>query len=279
MDGSTRLETLIQSIEEETQKSGIRVDCSELKTQLNRLREKEIIPGAPVDPSASTTIKDHLKVNFHLPVNAKSTPDLPSTTSSDKDLHLTSNPQTQASLPKSNQQPNPRDWASLFRTQGPSRVMKLSHYPELQQEGSAVVELVESDLNDKTWNFCLIGYFLDGKMPFPLLSATARKIWKDYGKINIKQIGACYFFEFQDEETKLKVLEGGPYFFSRRYLVLKDWHRMLVPSTVHPATIPAWVKLHKLPLECWTEECFSRIASTIGKTSSRRHSHRQTAED
>lgn len=40
---------------------------------------------------------------------------------------------------------------------------------------------------------------------------------------------------------------------------------MLVPSTEHPATIPAWVKIHKLPLECWTAECISRIASTIGK--------------
>lgn len=78
-------------------------------------------------------------------------------------------------------------------------------------------------------------------------------------------MGACFFFEFQDEETKLKVLEGGPYFFSRRYLVLNDWHRMLVPSTAHPSTIPAWVKIHKLPLECWTEEGLSHIASTIGR--------------
>lgn len=97
------------------------------------------------------------------------------------------------------------------------------------------------------------------------LCLTTRKIWKDYGKIQIKQIGACYFFEFRDEDTKFKALEGGPYFFSRRYLVLKDWHRMLIPSTEHPSTIPAWVKIHKLPLECWTEEGFSRIASTIGK--------------
>lgn len=70
------------------------------------------------------------------------------------------------------------------------------------------MNLKESDINDKSWNSCLIGYFLDGKMAFLLLSSTARKIYKDYGKINIKQIGACFFFEIQDEETKLKVLEG-----------------------------------------------------------------------
>ena len=100
-------------------------------------------------------------------------------------------------------------------------------------------------------------------MAFPLLSSTARKIWKDHGRIKIKQVGSCFFFEFQDEETKMKVLECGPYFFSRRFL-LKDWHRTLVPTTEHPPTIPAWVKIHKLPLECWTEEGLSRITSSIG---------------
>lgn len=29
--------------------------------------------------------------------------------------------------------------------------------------------------------------------------------------------------------------------------------------------IPAWIKIHKLPLEFWTAESFSQIASTIGK--------------
>lgn len=40
---------------------------------------------------------------------------------------------------------------------------------------------------------------------------------------------------------------------------------MLNPSTDHPSTIPAWIKIHKLPLECWTEEGLSRITSTIGR--------------
>lgn len=102
-------------------------------------------------------------------------------------------------------------------------------------------------------------------MPYALLRATAHIAWKDCAPVSIKQIGSCFFFEFKDEATKLKVLGGGPYFFSRRYLVLKEWRRMLIPSTVHPSSIPAWIKIHKLPLECWTEAGLSRIASTIGK--------------
>lgn len=83
-------------------------------------------------------------------------------------------------------------------------------------------------------------------MPLPLLISTACAVWKD-------------------EATKLKVLEGGPYFFSRRFLVLRNWKRMMSLSTHHPSIIPTWIKIHQLPLECWTTESISRIASTIGK--------------
>lgn len=143
--------------------------------------------------------------------------------------------------------------------------MQLNFYRELQNGKGAIVELDDTQLDDRNWNHCLVGYFLDGKMPFALLSSTARAVWKDHGQIRIKQFGSCFYFEFQDEATKIKVLEGGPYFFSRRYLVLKDWRRMLIPSPEHPSSIPAWVKVHKLPLECWTADGLSRIASTVGR--------------
>lgn len=162
-------------------------------------------------------------------------------------------------------QNKPKDWASLFNAQCPSKAMKLDHYPELRKSKSPIIILDETHVDDRNWGCCLLGYFLDGRMPLALLSSTARAVWKEHGQIKVKQLGACFLFEFQDEATKRRVLESGPYFFSRRYLVLKDWRRMLVPSTEHPSTIPAWIKIHKLPLECWTEDGFSRIASAIGK--------------
>jgi hypothetical protein len=40
---------------------------------------------------------------------------------------------------------------------------------------------------------------------------------------------------------------------------------MMQPIIEQPSHIPAWVRLHNLPLELWNQECLSRIASTIGK--------------
>lgn len=82
---------------------------------------------------------------------------------------------------------------------------------------------------------------------------------------SIKQIGSWFILEFKDEATKLSILENGPYFFSRRYLVLQEWKLMMDPTLEQPSSIPAWIKIHKLPLEFWTADCFSCIASTIGK--------------
>lgn len=80
-------------------------------------------------------------------------------------------------------------------------------------------------------------------MAFPLLAATACAVWKDCGKFTVKQLG-CYLFEFEDEASKLGVLEGGPYFFSRRYLALKEWKRMLVPRRY--LVLKEWKGAHTL---------------------------------
>lgn len=101
-----------------------------------------------------------------------------------------------------------KDWGLLFKAQGPSRGMKLTHFSDIKQSGEASIELEEHQLDDKNWGHCLIGYFLNRKMALPLLSATARRVWTDCGTFKINQIGSCYFFEFQDEEAKNKVLEG-----------------------------------------------------------------------
>lgn len=134
----------------------------------------------------------------------------------------------------------PKTWASLLNAQTPSKSMKLEHYPEFQKGKDAHVQFDESRLDDGVGKHCLVGQFLDGKMPFPLLSATAHVVLKDFGRFTVKQLGACFLFEFDDEESKLKELVGGAYFFSRRYLVLKEWKRILVRSKIQPSIVPVW---------------------------------------
>ncbi|KAG5513035.1 hypothetical protein RHGRI_038542 [Rhododendron griersonianum] len=177
-------------------------------------------------------------------------------------------PQTQQPFPKPNSGKNklkPKNWASLLQSQSPSLDMKLEYFPDLQKGKEAIVE-IDVELTDAgNWNRYLVGHFLDGNMAYPLLVSTARYQWKELFVAVKSDVSGFYLFEFKDEQSKLQVLEGGPYFFSQKYLVLRDWHRMMKPLKDQPTKIPAWVKFHDLPLELWNQECLSRVASTIGR--------------
>ncbi|XP_058217387.1 uncharacterized protein LOC131328462 [Rhododendron vialii] len=143
--------------------------------------------------------------------------------------------------------------------------LKLDYFPDLQRGKEALVEIDIKLTEVGKWNKYLIGHFLDGQMPYPLLVSTARNQLKDLFVAIKPNVAGFFLFEFRDEQAKMQVLEGGPYFFSQKYLVLKDWHRMMKPAQDQPSKIPAWVKLHDLPFELWNQECLSRVASTIGK--------------
>ncbi|KAI8563946.1 hypothetical protein RHMOL_Rhmol03G0148300 [Rhododendron molle] len=140
---------------------------------------------------------------------------------------------------------------------------------ELKKGKNAVVELDVTHLDENCWSHCLVGHFLDERTDYRLANSTAHKLWgkmTKYGLLSVKSDNAGFlYFEFKDEASQLAVLEGGPWFFSQKFLVLKKWRRMMTPTKISPSSIPTWVKLHNLPPECWTEEGLSRVASAIGQ--------------
>lgn len=134
-------------------KAGTRVDCSELKSQLNSLRAKEI---SPEGASSSTTVGNSLKIGFQYPIPPNSVP-----SKSTNELHAQNkdDPKIQPIDQKTTQPTKPKDWAALFHTQSRSSVMKLSHYPELQKGEDAVVELDDIHVMIGPGNNCLIVTF------------------------------------------------------------------------------------------------------------------------
>lgn len=163
------------------------------------------------------------------------------------------NPESQPKAKNRQSQPT-KIWASLFRSQGPSSNMKLGLYPELKKGKNAVVELDVDHLDENCWSHCLVGHFLNERMDYRLANSTAHKLWgkmTEYGLLSVKSDNAGFlYFEFKDEASQLAVLEGGPWFFSQKFLVLQKWRRMMTPTKISPSFIPTWVKLHNLPPEC-----------------------------
>ncbi|KAG5557724.1 hypothetical protein RHGRI_007842 [Rhododendron griersonianum] len=71
LDSEVRLSNLVRSLEAEMKSSGVLVDCSELKSQLNRLKEHHVISGYQSSVSDACGNPQTLNVNFKIPSGSK----------------------------------------------------------------------------------------------------------------------------------------------------------------------------------------------------------------
>ncbi|KAK0608558.1 hypothetical protein LWI29_032416 [Acer saccharum] len=118
----------------------------------------------------------------------------------------------------------------------------------------------------KAWKNCLVGYFIEKKLPFSLVNNIAMRIWGNRGLLEVlANDKGFYFFKFSNDEACSNVLEAGPWLFAGRMVILKKWHPKLILSKDSYSKIPVWVKLFNIPHEYWNEEGLSHIASAVGK--------------
>ncbi|KAL0307681.1 UNVERIFIED_CONTAM: hypothetical protein Scaly_2975200 [Sesamum calycinum] len=62
-----------------------------------------------------------------------------------------------------------------------------------------------------------------------------------------------------------EVLEGGPWLFLGQPIVLQKWEPGMVLRKLKHTEVPVWIKLGHLPVELWTTDGLSTVASGIGR--------------
>ncbi|XP_028058653.1 uncharacterized protein LOC114262494 [Camellia sinensis] len=72
------------------------------------------------------------------------------------------------------------------------------------------------------------------------------------------------FFIFDHIDSCKKVIDRGPWYVGGILLILKQWHRMMKLTKEALTEIPVWVKFYNVPMEFWSTDGLSRIASAIG---------------
>ncbi|KAL0294408.1 UNVERIFIED_CONTAM: hypothetical protein Sangu_3219500 [Sesamum angustifolium] len=60
------------------------------------------------------------------------------------------------------------------------------------------------------------------------------------------------------------VIEGGPWLFQGQPIVLQCWEQGMSLRRQQHTHVPVWIRLKHLPMEYWTEEGLSTVASGIG---------------
>lgn len=247
------------------QQSGVKINCSALEDKLKQLKEyhesSSAVNGADqtlnvgftsmlVPKESSEILKGGFSNAAQKPKlecswkptesTAKNTSDSSLGSHSVKDRSSTSVIPSRIGVVKP--QGKPRNWASLLQSQGPAHELKLDFFPDLHKGKHAAVEIDEELVDNGNWNNYLVGYLeycisLTVRYPTNFLITLLMNTGETW--VSVKpDVSGYTLFQFRDETSKRAVLENGPYFFSRKFLVLKNWHRMMKPAKEQPSKHP-----------------------------------------
>ncbi|KAL0304696.1 UNVERIFIED_CONTAM: hypothetical protein Sangu_3068800 [Sesamum angustifolium] len=116
----------------------------------------------------------------------------------------------------------------------------------------------------RRWDCTAIGYFLGRKPYYHHLNDYIRKVWPVVKEVTATSNG-FYFFQFKMEIAMEKVIEGGPWLFQGQPIVLQRWEPGMVLRKHKHTQVPVWIRLRHLPVEFWTNDGLSTVASGVGR--------------
>ncbi|KAL2247912.1 UNVERIFIED_CONTAM: hypothetical protein Sindi_2643500 [Sesamum indicum] len=104
-----------------------------------------------------------------------------------------------------------------------------------------------------------------GKRPYyHHLKEFAHSVWPALREV-IATANGFFFFQFKTEIDMEEVIEGGPWLFQGQPIVLQKWEPGMAMTKLKHTHVPVWIKLRHFPLEFWTTEGLSTVASGVGK--------------
>ncbi|KAL2252947.1 UNVERIFIED_CONTAM: hypothetical protein Sindi_0089400 [Sesamum indicum] len=141
----------------------------------------------------------------------------------------------------------------------------LSFIAPTKQNGEVVVRPSLDTVRDgsKRWKFTAVGYFMGKRSYYHHLKEFAHSVWPALREV-IATANGFFFFQFKTEIDMEEVIEGGPWLFQGQPIVLQKWELGMAMRKLKHTQVPIWIKLRHLPLEFWTTEGLSIVASGVG---------------
>ncbi|KAL0288910.1 UNVERIFIED_CONTAM: Retrovirus-related Pol polyprotein from type-2 retrotransposable element R2DM [Sesamum angustifolium] len=142
----------------------------------------------------------------------------------------------------------------------------LTYIPPSVQNGEVLVRPTIDMIREGSnrWNTTAVGYFLGKRPYFHHLNEFVRSIWPAVQDVKATSNG-FFFFQFKTMAAMEEVLEGGPWLYLGQPIVLQKWEPGMVLRKLKHTEVPVWIKLRHLPVELWTTDGLSTVASGIGK--------------
>ncbi|KAF9596140.1 hypothetical protein IFM89_007193 [Coptis chinensis] len=130
-------------------------------------------------------------------------------------------------------------WSSLFNNQNTTFVNENLEFLEtIEEEDVTIVpnEVIEDGL--ELWRGYLVGFFVEKRMPFPMVKSTLDRAWKTKAAYEISTDRDLFYFKFMDYEDRQKVLDGGPIFIAGRIFIIRPWSEDLEYQREHLKSVP-----------------------------------------
>ncbi|KAL0340095.1 UNVERIFIED_CONTAM: hypothetical protein Sradi_4526300 [Sesamum radiatum] len=142
----------------------------------------------------------------------------------------------------------------------------LNYIPPSVQNGEVLVRPTIDMIREGSncWNTTVVGYFLGKRLYFHHLNDFVRSIWPAVRDVKATSNG-FFFFQFKTMAGMEEVLKGGPWLFLRQPIVLQKWEPGMLLHKLKHTEFPVWIKLRHLPMELWTTDGLSTVASGTGR--------------
>ncbi|KAL2250080.1 UNVERIFIED_CONTAM: hypothetical protein Sindi_2481700 [Sesamum indicum] len=135
------------------------------------------------------------------------------------------------------------------------------------QNGEVIVRPTLDTIRNgsKRWKTTAVGYFLGKRPYFHHLKEYAVSVWPGLREVTGTTNG-FFFFQFKLVADVEDIIEGEPWLFQGQPIVLQKWEPGMVLRKLKHTQVPVWIKLRHLPVELWTEEGLSIVASGVACT-------------
>ncbi|MFS7905002.1 hypothetical protein Hanom_Chr01g00042661 [Helianthus anomalus] len=242
--------------------------------RVTNIEGNPLMPRRGVYSTNNRSVLDGLEaisspVNLDFHANPKSTnvhANPKSSGPSNTDLHVDGNMQPQVGKGDLKTS-GPQSFARVVQANKEPMKVNFRHMEsDEQMEDVDVVIPVASvkQVNERFAN-TLYGYFLGKRLAFPVVEYFVKNQWAKYGLIKIMMNAkGFFFFKFKTKQGLEQVLEDGPWTIRNVPIILNEWSPSVMLVKEDITAIAVWVKLIDVPLQAFTEDGLSLLASKVG---------------
>lgn len=158
-------------------------------------------------------------------------------------------------------------WSNLFKKSSNAKGMTLGFVPPCVHEGKTRAKLKPDEIEKggQKWSSAMILYVIGMKPTFTAITRYIEQTWTTVSKPDTFLHDEGYFIiKFQSKEELHEVLYSGPHMIYGRPMIVKAWAPNFNFNDEILRTIPLWVRLPNLPLNCWSSDSLSRLGSVVG---------------